>query len=147
MNNHKKKFFILGTLFGVFFCISVGVIYLNMPSLNNSTPKEISVRQSVESIRNNEFKEADFRNSEFRFIDNNESKCFLPIGNDATQEIIFREVIHLNESSRKPMRITEQSQSSGLFWLTLINFLRVLIIGFCLIFSLYRHFKSNSYFQ
>ncbi len=144
MSNHKRNFFILGALFGVFFCVSAGVVYLNMPFLNNSTPKEISVRQALESIRNNEFKEADFHNSEVEFIDNNENQYFSTIGSEATRESIYRELIQLNEASRNPIKITERPQQSGLFLLVLINFLPFLIIGFCFIFSLYWYLSSKT---
>lgn len=91
----------------------------------------LSADMAITKIRNKEFKEATFKQSEVAFTDQNDAKFVMTLGSDPVRELILKEVNTINDGAANSIKVTEEATSSGLGWLILINALPfLLLIGF-----------------
>lgn len=91
---------------------------------------------AITKIRNKEFKEATFKQSEVAFLDQNDAKFVTTLGSDPVRESILKEVNAINDGAANAIKVTDEPTSSGFGWLLVIQLLPfLLLIGF-LVFTL-----------
>ena len=97
-----------------------------------ANPQELSLDQVNTRIENKEIKEAFFKQSQVELTDSNGNKLFATVGSDATRESLVKTINEFNaKNTGSIIKYNEEPQSSGLFWLVLINALPfLLLIGF-----------------
>lgn len=143
MNIHRRNFFILGTLFGVILSVTALAVFLYLPAISPNSSKELSTDQAISLIKDKKINEANFSNRQVNFTDIYDKNYFSTVGSDATHELLYREIAQGNEANANPVKVTEEPQSSGMFWLILINALPFIFILFFTIFSLYWYFNNK----
>lgn len=139
MNNHKQKFFILGTLFGVFLSFTALAVFLYLPVILSNSSEEISTDQAILLLKNKKIKEAYFRGDQVNFTDVNDKNHLSAIKSDANREILYKEIYQFTENNPAAMTLSEQPANNGLNLLKFVNVLLYLIIAFCVIYSLYKY--------
>jgi cell division protease FtsH len=98
-----------------------------------ANPQELSLDQVNTRIENKEIKEAFFKQSQVELTDSNGAKFFATLGSDATRESLIKNINEFNvkNSGSSQIKYNEEPQSSGLFWIILIQALPfLLLIGF-----------------
>ncbi len=96
----------------------------------------LSADMAITKIRNKEFKEATFKQSEVAFLDQNDAKFVTTLGSDPVRESILKEVSAINDGAANSIKVTDEPTSSGFGWLLVIQLLPfLLLIGF-LVFTL-----------
>ena len=95
-------------------------------------PEELSIDAGVTRIKNKDIKEAKFTASNVVFKDVNGKEWITTLGSDPTREALVKAITDFNaENEAKPIAMTEEPASSGMFWLVLLNMLPfLLLIGF-----------------
>ncbi|MDW8304651.1 MAG: ATP-dependent zinc metalloprotease FtsH [Acidobacteriota bacterium] len=100
------------------------------------SPQELSIDQAITRIKNKDFKEAYFKQSQVEFTDVNNAKFYTKIG-ETSRNVLMQEVVKQNETSpSSPIKIYEEEPSSGIFWYLLIQSLPFLLLIGILIFTL-----------
>ncbi|CAN5594884.1 ATP-dependent zinc metalloprotease FtsH [soil metagenome] len=98
-----------------------------------ANPQELSLDQVNTRIENKEIKEAFFKQSQVELTDSSGNKFFATLGSDATRESLVKNINEFNvkNSGSSQIKYNEEPQSSGLFWIILIQALPfLLLIGF-----------------
>ncbi|CAN5631564.1 hypothetical protein BH24ACI3_BH24ACI3_03280 [soil metagenome] len=96
----------------------------------------LSADMAITKIRNKEFKEAAFKQSEVAFLDQNDAKFVTTLGSDPVRESILKEVSAINDGTANAIKVTDEPASNGFGWLLVIQLLPfLLLIGF-LVFTL-----------
>ncbi len=97
-----------------------------------ANPQELSLDQVNTRIENKEIKEAFFKQSQVELTDSNGNKFFATLGSDATRESLIKQLKEFNDKNTSSViKYNEEPQSSGLFWIILIQALPfLLLIGF-----------------
>jgi cell division protease FtsH len=103
-----------------------------LQSKQTKNPQDLTIDLAITRIKNKEFKEASFKQSQIEFLDGTGNKFITTIGSDATREQILKVVNEFNEANPSaPIKTTEEASSSGWGWILLINALPfLLLIGF-----------------
>jgi cell division protease FtsH len=99
----------------------------------STNPQELSLDQVNTRIENKEIKEAYFKQSQVELTDSNGTKFFATLGSDATRESLIKQLKEFNDKNAgsSQVKYNEEPQSSGLFWIILIQALPfLLLIGF-----------------
>ena len=105
------------------------VYFLN--GRTGKAPEELSVDQAITRIKDKQFKDGFFKAGQVEWTDVSGNKFFTTYGSEATQKVLVEEINKANAENANPLTYKEESQSSGLFWLVLINALPfLLLIGF-----------------
>ncbi len=96
------------------------------------SPKDLSIDEAVSRIERKEFKKAHFTAGKVEFTDAKENKFFTTLGSDPTRELLINRIDKVNElNPNEKLNYTEEEQSSGWFWIVLLNALPfLLLIGF-----------------
>lgn len=97
-----------------------------------ANPQELSLDQVNTRIENKEIKEAFFKQSQVELTDSNGNKFFATLGSDATRESLIKQLKEFNDKNTSSViKYNEEPQSSGLFWIIIIQALPfLLLIGF-----------------
>ncbi|MGI9055312.1 MAG: ATP-dependent metallopeptidase FtsH/Yme1/Tma family protein, partial [Pyrinomonadaceae bacterium] len=97
-----------------------------------ANPQELSLDQVNTRIENKEIKEVFFKQSQVELTDSNGTKFFATLGSDATRESLVKQLKEFNDkNSGAVIKYNEEPQSSGLFWIIIIQALPfLLLIGF-----------------
>ncbi len=97
-----------------------------------ANPQELSLDQVNTRIENKEIKEAYFKQTQVELTDSNGNKYFATLGSDATRESLIKQLKDFNDkNSGSVVKYNEEPQSSGLFWIIVIQALPfLLLIGF-----------------
>lgn len=130
MNSNRKNF-ILGILTGIFLCAASGAAWFYLPSaLSQKSPQELTIDQTVRRINHKEFKEALFKESQVEFIDIYGRKWITTVDSDVSRRALLQEVNDFNtENLSAPIKITEESGSTGYGWVFLIQFMPLIMLG------------------
>ena len=114
-----------------------------LQSKQGASPQEMTINMAVTHIKNKDFKEALFKESQVEFVDNNGKKYITTIGSDPTREMLLNTIAEFNrENSGAQIKTNEEAQSSGYFLLILINILPfLLLIG--LLFFIMRQMQAG----
>ncbi len=101
------------------------------------TPQDLTIDGAITRIENKDFKEAFFKQSQVEFTDKNGNVFITTIGSDPVREALVTKITAFNEANpAAKVETKEEPQSSGWFWIVLLNALPfLLLIGF-LIFTL-----------
>ena len=103
-----------------------------LQSKQSKNPSDLTVDSALTRIKNKDFKEAFFRQSQVEFKDANGAVFVTTIGSDPMRETVLKAVTDFNAANESsPIRTSEEPVSSGIGWLVLINALPfLLLIGF-----------------
>lgn len=96
-----------------------------------ANPQKLSLDQVKTRIDNKEIKEILFKQSQIEMLDANGNKLYADLGSDATRESLIKAIDEFNRANNNSLKWDEEPQSSGLFWIILIQALPfLLLIGF-----------------
>ncbi|MEO6588199.1 MAG: ATP-dependent zinc metalloprotease FtsH [Pyrinomonadaceae bacterium] len=97
-----------------------------------ANPQELSLDQVNTRIENKEIKEVYFKQSQVELTDSNGTKFFANLGSDASRESLIKQLKDFNDkNTTSVIKYNEEPQSSGLFWIIVIQALPfLLLIGF-----------------
>ena len=114
-----------------------------LQSKQGENPRDLTINMAATHIKNKDFKEAFFKESQVEFVDNNGKKYVTVIGSDPTREMLLNTIAEFNqENSGAQITTNEEAQSSGYFLLILINILPfLLLIG--LLFFIMRQMQAG----
>jgi cell division protease FtsH len=103
-----------------------------LQSNQGKTPKDLSIDGAITRIENKDFKKAFFKQSQIEFEDKNGDTFITTIGSDPTREKLLEKIDAHNEANASAkIETIEEPQSSGWFWIVLLNALPfLLLIGF-----------------
>ena len=103
-----------------------------LQSKQGKTPSDLTVDSAITRIKNKDFKEATFRQSQIEFKDANGAVFVTTIGSDPMRETVLKAVTDFNAANESaPIKTSEEAASSGWGWILLIQALPfLLLIGF-----------------
>ena len=103
-----------------------------LQSKQGKNPSDLTVDSALTRIKNKDFKEAYFRQSQIEFKDANGAVFVTTVGSDPMRETILKAVTDFNAANESaPIKTSEEATSSGWGWILLINALPfLLLIGF-----------------
>ncbi len=103
-----------------------------LQSKQGKNPSDLTVDSALTRIKNKDFKEAFFRQSQVEFKDANGAVFVTTIGSDPMRETVLKAVTDFNAANESaPIKLTDEPTSSGWGWILLINALPfLLLIGF-----------------
>ncbi len=108
-----------------------------LQSNQSEAPEELTIDTAFTRIKNKDFKKAEFKAGRVEFTDKSDKKFFTTIGSDPTRESLLVGIKEFNdENSSAQISFTEEEQSSGAWWLIIINILPFLLIFGFLAFTL-----------
>jgi len=95
-------------------------------------PQDLTIDAAVTRINNKDFKEAFFKASQVEFVDQNGEKFITTIGSDPTREMLVKTINDHNAANpSSKIKTEEEPQSSGMWWLVIIQILPfLLLVGF-----------------
>jgi cell division protease FtsH len=103
-----------------------------LQSKQGKNPSDLTVDSALTRIKNKDFKEAFFRQSQVEFKDANGAVFVTTIGSDPMRETVLKAVTEFNAANESSqIKTSEEASSSGWGWILLINALPfLLLIGF-----------------
>ncbi|MCY7376851.1 MAG: ATP-dependent zinc metalloprotease FtsH [Pyrinomonadaceae bacterium] len=103
-----------------------------LQSKQGKNPSDLTVDSAITRIKNKDFKEAFFKQSQIEFKDANGAVFVTTIGSDPMRETVLKTVTDFNDANPSaPITTSEEPASSGWGWILLINALPfLLLIGF-----------------
>lgn len=103
-----------------------------LQSKQGKNPSDLTVDSAITRIKNKDFKEALFKQSQVEFKDANGAVFVTTIGSDPMRETLLKTVTDFNAANESaPIKTSEEAISSGMWWIVLINALPfLLLIGF-----------------
>ncbi len=108
-----------------------------LQSKQGKNPSDLTVDAAITRIKNKDFKEASFKQSQVEFKDAAGAVFVTTIGSDPMRETLLKNVTDFNEANQSaPIKLTDEPQSSGWGWILLINALPFLLLMGFLAFTL-----------
>ena len=114
----------------MFIFIGLSFVYF-LQTKQTKNPQDLTVDSALTRIKNKDFKEALFKQSQVEFKDANGAVFVTTIGSDPMRETVLKAVTDFNAANESaPIKTSEEAASNGIFLLVLINFLPyILLIG------------------